>query len=354
MRILHVYKEFHPQGSGVARHMAGLSRASRALGCQPAIFAPDHDPDAPRACPVDGGGARALWRAVGAADLVHLHGARTVVTALAGLFAHLRGRPFVYTPHCYYRAPGRAKRLAKHLWDHTVERWLVRRAAATILLAPVWVAALAALGLHPRKLAIVPNCVDVAAVTGGARADMPRLPGNPSLLAVGRLDPVKRLDDAIRVLARPALAGAVLHLVGGGGDRPRLEALAEQLGVAARVVWHGRLDDAAVAALRPDLALLPSAEEGGPTVLLESLLRGVPILCGDGPGTRALAEAIGWSALFPPGDLDALAQAIARWRGAVIPVSVTAAITTHYGWAARTPDLVDIYRAAIDLRRSPR
>ena len=348
MRVLHVYKEFHPQASGVARHLDGLMRASAGLGVEPAVLAPDvglWDEHAPYRVLV--GGAGALRAAIGDADIVHVHGARTPLAAAAALAAAPRGRPVVYTPHCYYDDGGPMKRAAKSLWDATVERALLRGAGATILLDESWQAYLAGRRLRARRVAVVPNCVLAQAVRARRPAETPRMAGDPALVSIGRLDPVKRLDDAIAALTHSGLEGAVLHLVGTGPDRARLEEAARALGVEGRVVFHGWQPDgkAAEILLGADLFVLPSGREGLPTTMLEALLLGMPVLASDIPANAAIAAAVGWTALHRVGDVAALAEGVRAAARGPVPEEVIRAVEGRFSWEARAADIVHCYKS---------
>lgn len=348
--ILHVYREFHPEGSGVARHIDGLLQALVAAGGAGAVFAPDVAPEiAPgaRPFPVLTGGLRALGQAVNQAGLVHVHGARTPIAVLAALLARVRGKPIIYTPHCYYDSKTIFKRLIKRLWDATMERWLLRAAATVVLLDPVWTAELAARGLTARHIVYLPNCVLRASLDARRRPRQTAPGGRPMLLSVGRLDPVKRLQDALALLTQPGLAQAELHLVGTGGDAARLRGIADALGVAARVHWHGALPDAEVANLlaQADVFLLLSEQEGGPTALLEALWLGLPVIAARASGTVAMAEALGWSGLVPVGDVAAAARAILA--PPPIGPEIQARLAEVFTWDARIVDLLAVYRAAV-------
>jgi glycosyltransferase involved in cell wall biosynthesis len=61
-------------------------------------------------------------------------------------------------------------------------------------------------------------------------------------LFISRLEPLKRADLAVRALAA-ADPRASLEIVGDGIERSAVEALASELGVAARVTFTGRLSD---------------------------------------------------------------------------------------------------------------
>ncbi|MFY7962648.1 MAG: glycosyltransferase family 4 protein [Elsteraceae bacterium] len=333
----------------MARHIDGLARGLAACGADVTILAPNMDA-IPSEAPYRAitGGPEALRRALAQCDLLHAHGARTPFSALAALLARMAGKPFVYTPHCYYDQGGPGKRLAKALWDQLVERWLLRASRASVLLDDSWEAYLRGRGLPTTRAVIVPNGVRAAAAPSPPETEPLRLTGAPALLSVGRLDPVKRINDLIACLSLPGLERAALHVVGVGPDRERLERQASAAGLTDRVIFHGWKNDAWVeAAMRAcDLFLLASSQEGMPTVLLESLGLGAPTLASDLPGNRAIADAVDWPAIFPPGDLPALSSAILAWAGRPIPAEVPQRIAALFSWDVLAPRMMQIYGAA--------
>jgi glycosyltransferase involved in cell wall biosynthesis len=66
---------------------------------------------------------------------------------------------------------------------------------------------------------------------------------DPPFLFVSRLTRLKRADLVIRALATPSATGLRVVLAGDGEERPALERLAAELGVADRVTITGRLTD---------------------------------------------------------------------------------------------------------------
>lgn len=136
----------------------------------------------------------------------------------------------------------------------------------------------------------------------------------PVVLAVGRLVPQKDFATLLRAFARlRAEREARLLLVGEGPERPRLEALVRDLGLAKDVELAGFVDDVAVLMADASLLALSSAWEGLPTVLVEALACGTPVVATDCPsGPREILEGGRWGALVPVGDDAALAAAISR------------------------------------------
>jgi glycosyltransferase involved in cell wall biosynthesis len=151
-----------------------------------------------------------------------------------------------------------------------------------------------------------------------------RTPGGPHperwegrLLYVGRLDPRKGIDTALRALA--ALPGATLSVIGRGPDaeRDRLGRLAGQLGVEDRVTF-GEAERSELAAVyaAADALVFPSEwQEPFGLVPLEAMAAGVPVVAtADGGSAEFLVD--GQNCLvFPPGDDAALVAAIGRLAG---------------------------------------
>jgi glycosyltransferase involved in cell wall biosynthesis len=138
------------------------------------------------------------------------------------------------------------------------------------------------------------------------------------VVAVGRLVPIKRLEDFVRAVARcPDLHG---DIVGDGPRRARLQEMAECF-APGRVHLRGAVPEIAAELAAYDALVLPSIREGWPLVAVEAFAANVPVVGYDVPGVRdALAQGRGVlvpSRAGPGGLADALqelAQAPARSR----------------------------------------
>jgi rhamnosyl/mannosyltransferase len=107
------------------------------------------------------------------------------------------------------------------------------------------------------------------------------------VLAVGRLTYYKGFEYLIRAAA--TLEDVQVHLVGKGEEEIALKALANQLGVGQKVVFHGPLPEEQLARLftRTDCVCLPSIErtEAFGLVLLEAMYYGKATVIADVPGS---------------------------------------------------------------------
>ena len=139
----------------------------------------------------------------------------------------------------------------------------------------------------------------------------PRLEGEPALLNVSSLVPVKGHADLLEALARLGRErpGAVLHLVGDGPLRAALEARSARSDLRGRVRFHGEIrHDALPAVYRgADLFVLSSWSEGQCVVAAEAIACGLPVA---GTAVGILPEIVAPAHLAPPGDPAALARAV--------------------------------------------
>jgi colanic acid/amylovoran biosynthesis glycosyltransferase len=160
----------------------------------------------------------------------------------------------------------------------------------------------------------IPNGVPPAPAGRAAR-------GGP-LLFVGRLVAKKGVDVLIdaRALLQSELPELDVEIVGGGPLAEELEGRARRSGVSDRIHFLGPqpADVVDAAFRRASLVVLPSRidehgdRDGMPTVLVEALARGVPVVATDIVGIPEVVRDGETGLLVPPDDPPALAAAIAR------------------------------------------
>lgn len=142
------------------------------------------------------------------------------------------------------------------------------------------------------------------------------LEGRPALLHVASLTPVKDQKTLFRAMAivLGSAPQAVLHVVGDGPLRPRLERLRDDLRMTTRLRFHGFIDHRTLPDYyrAADLLVMSSLHEAQGMAVLEAAAAGLPAV-----GTRvgALAD-LGEAALTVPlRDSGSLGGAIAALAG---------------------------------------
>lgn len=138
-------------------------------------------------------------------------------------------------------------------------------------------------------------------------------PGEPPVvLAVGRLTIQKDFGTLIQAFARIRRTRPVkLLILGEGEQRLELEALVRQLNLEHDVSMPGFVLNPYPFMTRASLFVLSSRWEGLPTVLVEALYCGTPIVATDCPsGPREILREGQYGRLVPVADVASLAQAI--------------------------------------------
>lgn len=137
---------------------------------------------------------------------------------------------------------------------------------------------------------------------------LPRTREQPTIGFVGRLAEEKGVDLLLQAVRD--LPGAVTVVVGDGPERPRLEALAAELGLDGRVEFAGWSDD--VRRLLPtfDLLVQPSRREGFGISIVEAMLAEVAVVATDAGGmAEVVADGVSGRTV-PAENVPALSAAI--------------------------------------------
>jgi len=276
------------------------------------------------------------------------------------LLAGAKSPPLVLHPHGMeeFHAP-KAKR-ALYLPLRSATRFAARRAAR--VLAPdasMKKDVLSNLGVDERKVALLPNAIDLSEVDREIPpTNLGIPPGARVLLSVGRLESNKGFSFLVRALSRVP-KDFLWVLVGEGPERGSLEAEIEREGLSPRSRLMGRVTDDELHALyeRCDLFVHPTLYEGSSMVTLEAMAHrkavvatrvgGIPDKIVDGEN----------GLLVPPGDANALAHAIVEALGRSDRVSWGARsrvlVETRFSWSRRVKELMGLYEEVLSMVKLP-
>lgn len=205
----------------------------------------------------------------------------------------------------------------ERLWHLALDRWTHALCRLEIGNSPSVVEHLhRAAGLPPAKLRVVAGGVDVEHMErcdAVSKAELGIAEHEHLLLWVGRLDPVKGLDDLLDALAAVNREEPVqLILLGDGSHRAHLEARIRSLGLRDRARLLGVRHDVPRFLKACDVFVFPSHTEGLPNALLEAMAAACPIVCTDVPGNRDLIRDGHNGLCVPPRNARALADGIVR------------------------------------------
>ncbi len=176
-------------------------------------------------------------------------------------------------------------------------------------------------GLQGSQIVVIHNGVDTERFRPATDAEGQALrssfsfaPEDTVLVNVASLKPAKRIDlllEATSGLIR-SRGDVRLLLVGDGPSRGDLEALAGRLGIDGKVAFAGIRDDVD-ALLRMGDALVLSSRRGTetfPTVVLEAMASGLPVVTTDVGSVRDMVEENRSAIIVPCEDRDGLAGAL--------------------------------------------
>lgn len=167
----------------------------------------------------------------------------------------------------------------------------------------------------PERRLLLPNGVDCGRFAPG---EAPRLRRDLGLRSddllvgtVGHLAGSKNVGLLVRALQRLDRDDVHLLVVGDGPQRPDVLGLAEELGVADRVVLAGAQPDVAPYLAAMDVFALGSRTEQMPIALLEAMAAGLPVAATDVGDVRRMLAGPNRSCVVPSGDVGAMTDALA-------------------------------------------
>jgi glycosyltransferase involved in cell wall biosynthesis len=298
-------------------------------------------------------------------DIVHTH---TAKAGAVGRFAALvAGRPRPVVVHTFH---GHVLRgyfgAAGSRMFRAIERILALASDRLVAVSPEVRDELVGLGVAPAsKFEVIRLGIDLEPRVrfDGDPLEVRRRLGIPTEAFLvgwfGRMTAVKRTDDLVRVLVALRRHGvdAALLLVGDGDDRPRLEQLAHELGVARSCLFLGYQEDVAPFYAISDAVVLTSANEGTPVTIIEALAAGRPVVVTAVGGVADVVEDGVTGYLVGAGDADAMADRLARLAAdpslaAALGAEGRRRVTERYAVSRLVDDVDRLYRSLLS-RPSP-
>ncbi|MEW5771872.1 MAG: glycosyltransferase [Pseudomonadota bacterium] len=224
-----------------------------------------------------------LWKALRWADVVHLTGVYSPPTIPTLLACRLLGRPVVWSPRgSLQRWEGSTRPRLKRLWEAMCNS-LIKPGRVVLHVTSQQEAESSIARISHASTALIPNGVDLPELDT-QRVWQPN--GTLRILFMGRLHPIKGIENLLIAMSAPSVANTTL-VVCGDGDPTYRALLQEQvatLGLEGRVVFAGEVKGKAklAAFTAADVCVVPSFSENFGMVVAESLAHGVPVVVSKG------------------------------------------------------------------------
>ncbi len=221
----------------------------------------------------------------------------------------------------------RTRHVVTPVHPHFVNRWLYLRATQAIIC--VSQAARRSFGPWQEALPIgqvILSAVDTEKFHPGRRSEQWRLakaagPGEPLWFGlIGRLQNIKGQEIFLQAAEKVAQALPAAHfLIAGEGSASRhryYREWAAQHGFAERLLVEGYLPDLPQVLASLDVGVIASlGSEGSSRIAMEMMASGLPLSTTNVGGIPDLLPSTEMGRLVPPGDPDALANAMLAWAG---------------------------------------
>lgn len=190
------------------------------------------------------------------------------------------------------------------------------------------------MGFDRELIKVVYNGIDAGRYTPAGHEAGSSAAEEPFVLYMGRIKRYKRLDLIIDAFARAIRMGlgedVRLIFAGAGGDYPRLQKRAAELGVQDRTSFLGRVsEEQKVDLLRHAMCVVnPSPKEGWGITNMEAAACGTPVVASRSPGLRESVRDGRTGFLFTPGD-------VAQFSARMVQVVNDTELRRRMGAAAR-------------------
>ena len=163
-------------------------------------------------------------------------------------------------------------------------------------------------GETPERVRLIPSGIDLARYVPAARAPTP---DRFVVGCSGRLSEEKSPLDFLAIAERIGpQAGMSFLMTGAGPLEPLLRAAMRRRKLEGRLRFLGVVEDVRTVLAQYDALVLPSRLDGRPTVVLEALAMGIPVIASAVGGLPDLIRDGETGFLCPPGDIAAFARAI--------------------------------------------
>jgi glycosyltransferase involved in cell wall biosynthesis len=322
--------------AGTERHMLELALALRQKQLEVTLACPEHSPLANKGAVhglrilaiekkglIDRDAIRILAGELASnrIDVVHAHNGRTLLSAVLAVGHARRGRCLA-TQH-FLEPDHRSRSGPRGALHRQAHRWTNRRTHHFIAISEAARRRMLARKDAPEnRISVIPHGISVPDGSNlrsplSLRSEWGVAVDTPVVACIARLQPEKDVGSLVAAMARVLKQApeTVCVIAGDGPLRPALQNEIDRLRLGANVRLLGYQSDALSVMRAADMVVLPSLSESFGLVLVEAMALARPVIATRVGGPQEVVAEHETGLLAPPGDPQALGEAILALMG---------------------------------------
>jgi glycosyltransferase involved in cell wall biosynthesis len=290
-----------------------------------------------------------LFGMIRRADIVHLSAVYSFTTLPALALCRMQRKPVVWSPlGALQRWPGTTRKTTKKLWERICNSFCDPE--RVVLHVTSEEEKSESLGRIDRaSIVVIRHGVDMPRLNGAKAFHQG---GDLRLLYMGRLHPIKGIDNLLRAMTM--VKSKVSLSICGEGEvdyQNRLWSLAGDLQLCDRVRFHGKVEGEAKEQQfrEADLCIVPSFKENFCAVVAESLARGLPVVASHGTPWQGIEDInCGLWVANSPEELSKAIDQAASMPLREMGLRGRQLMEQEYSWASVVGEMIAQYRLLIE------
>jgi len=290
-------------------------------------------------------------------DLIHIHMLYSSVALYGLLERNVCGIPVVMTHYGQMRFEEKFKDRMVKLYEIIILRKILSICACCIALSESDAQFLTSF-VTENRIKVIPNAIDSRELLHYSKNEinlflkLHNLENKKIILFIGRLIPIKGINYLIEAFYRVKKTiqnpSVVLLIVGAGAEYYPLKQIVKEKKMIDSVIFFGEVSNIDINFLYQSsfLFVLPSLSEGFPTVVLEAMYYGIPVIGTDIPVMKTnFSES---ALLVPPSNSNALAEAILSLISdpsltLILSIKAKEKVLNNFTWDIIGEKYLDIY-----------
>ena len=251
-------------------------------------------------------------------DVINVHNEHSFLSFITILYKFVHKKPIILTHHGQLKFGSYYKDIFERFYERTIGRLLFNSVEMIIANSEADKDFIASLGVNGDKIKVLHNAINPESLMLnkelGRKILNPETSNKKIVLFVGRIIERKGVEFLIKSakVVTKIRDNVLFAIIGDDPYRRQVEKWVKYLKIQNNVLFLGEVSDEVLYTYykSADFFVLPSLSEVCPTVVLEAMYFGLPVVTTDIPGVRDHFKDV--ALLVPPRNEDKLAEAIVK------------------------------------------